>query len=79
MKIMGYGIVLTAEDIARRQLDAFNYLKALIGAENINPDNAYEYNGEMEQRLLKKIAISGCTQDQRTSLVTLLIGNDKDD
>ena len=70
---MGYGIVLSKEDIERMDNDRFNYLKALINAEKLNPND--DYDNEIEISLLTKIALSDLPYYMRNDLVTLL--NDK--
>lgn len=69
----GYGIVLSKDDIERMDNDRFNYLKALINAEKLNPDD--DYDSEREIALLTKIALSDLPYYMRNDLVTLL--NDK--
>lgn len=68
-----YGIILTPEDIQRMNNDRFNYLKALINAEKLNPDD--DYDSEREIAILTKIALSDLPYFMRNDLVTLL--NDK--
>lgn len=75
MKIMEYGIKVTAEDIARWQNELFIYLQALINAEKLNPEEDYE--GIREQKLLRRIAMADLTKEQRTTLTILLLGNEE--
>lgn len=58
-------------DIARQEIAAkgmFNYLKARIEAENLNPS----YNDAMRAKLLNEVAASCCNVYQRRELVELL-------
>lgn len=67
-----YGIQpFTPEQIEERETEVFAYLKALIQAELINPENDYDKDRELS--LLKKIAISPISLRRRTELVTLLL------
>lgn len=68
-----YGIILTPEDIQRMNNELFVYLKALISAEKLNPED--DYDNEREIQLLTKIALSDLPYFMRNDLVTLL--NDK--
>lgn len=70
---MGYGINLSPDDIQSRYNDISNYLRALINAEKINPDD--DYDNERELALLTKIALSDLPYYMRNELVVLL--NDK--
>lgn len=67
----------TPEEIEKRQNMVYNYLKALIDAENLNPET--DWDGVIETRLLKKIAIADLNQDQRTELTILLVGNENEE
>jgi hypothetical protein len=66
----------TPEQIAEEQELYFKYMKALIEAEKLNPEE--DMDGIRERALLKRVAISGLTQQQRLSLAILLLGNEDD-
>jgi len=67
-----YGIhPFTPKEIEENEIRLFTYLKALIQAELINPED--DYDGDREMALLKKVAISSLSASRRTELVTLLI------
>lgn len=72
--MIGYGIHLTPDDIDRMNNKRFNYLKALINSEKINPDD--DYDSEREIQLLTKIALSDLPYFMRNDLVSLLNNND---
>lgn len=77
--ISGYGIPqMTKEEKDAFLLKCFNYLKARIEAEKLNPQR--DYDGKTEFNLLKKIALSDCNLFQRIDLVKLLLdyNNDED-
>lgn len=70
-----YGIQpFTPEQIEVRENEVFAYLKALIQAELINPENEYDKGRQIS--LLKKIAISPISFRRRTELVTLLLNDE---
>lgn len=70
-----YGIPsLSREEVILMQHKLFMYLEALIRAERLNPESDYE--GTREVGLLKKIATSDTTVEQRTTLMLLLEGRE---
>lgn len=73
-----YGIPqLTKEEMAAFLLKCFNYLKATIEAEKINPRS--DYDGERRFKLLKEIALSDCDFFQRKELVKILLNYNNDE
>lgn len=64
----------TPEEIEIKEKEVYNYLKALIEAELINPE--HDYDGERQTALLKKIAIYPLSAHRRTELVALLTNNE---
>jgi len=62
------------EEIIIMQHRLFMYLEALIRAERLNPERDYE--GTREVGLLKRIATSDTTVEQRMTLTLLLLGNE---
>lgn len=74
---MGYGIILTQEDIEIRQNEYYIYLKALIKAEQLNPEE--DWDNDRELKLLRRIAIGDLTKDQRIKLVFLLTNENIED
>lgn len=70
-----YGIPpRTPEQVEYDQQRHFNYIKSLIEAESLNPED--DYDREREWCLLEKISISECSQFQREQLVALLKKNE---
>lgn len=65
-----YGVPYDPIWEAEKRKRAFDYLKALIEAEKINPD--LDYDNDRENLLLKQIAVSDCDYFQRGELVRLL-------
>lgn len=75
MKVVGYGIVLTPEDIKRNQENLYKYLEALINAEQLNPEQDWE--NIRETALLRQVAESDLEYLDRRKLVHLLLGNEE--
>lgn len=73
-----YGLIQrTKDEILEDQKSHFEYLKALISAEQLNPED--DYDNEREISLLRKVAVSPCNENQRSQLVIMLgIVNDEE-
>jgi len=65
-----YGGIIDPEWQERRNRMLYEYLEAVIKAENLNPDSDYE--GDRKYELLKKIAQSELECPKRNSLIQLL-------
>lgn len=71
---MGYGIVLSEEDIKRNQEATFKYLEAIIMAEELNPEQ--DWDNVRETALLRQVAESDLGYFDRRKLVHLLLGDE---
>jgi hypothetical protein len=73
-----YGIpAMSEEEKEKHKQKCFNYIKAKIEAERLNPIS--DYYGSRDLQLLKEIALSDCDYFQRRDLVALLLDyNDED-
>lgn len=65
-----YGFIPDKEWIQQNQERVFNYLKAKIEAEKLNPELDYEQDNLIHQ--LKEIAVADLTVMQRTELIRIL-------
>ena len=76
-----YGIPpRSREQIILDQHRLFMYMEALIKAERLNPE--LDYDGNRDKDLLRRIAVSDLTLEQRTTLTILLLrgeSNEEDD
>ena len=72
-----YGTLpLNEDEKAKKRTRHYEYFKALINAELLNPEP--DYDGVMEKRLLKMVSQSCLDEYQRTEL-TYLISPDDDE
>ncbi len=69
--IKAYGVSpKSAEDLARDRLKYFNWMKARIKAEKLNPEQ--DWDSERYNALLKEIAQSKLKEHDRLVLINLL-------
>jgi hypothetical protein len=66
-----YGIMMPKEDEKKAAKERiFNYIKALIEAERLNPEP--DFDNERELGLLQKITVCECNAYQRRQLAKML-------
>lgn len=75
--MMIYGAPDDPEWEADQRRLTFDYLKAKIEAEKLNPED--DFDGDRKLGLMKDIAMSDCDLWQRRELVNILTMHDNDD